>query len=119
MIQRFDLGSRLWRLLQGRLWILAAVLGAISAYSLVAAVHDTDQRRTAARLIAKSTAEHIATLASARLEAKARETFDPVTPWSSARSLGGAAAVAALARGHGDAERCGCRETLPAYEFFY
>src|SRR5688500_7791286 len=119
MIARIDLGSRLWRLLHRRLWILAAALAAVTAYSLVSAIHDTDHRVTAASPDATATAEHIEALAGARLEVEARETFDPVTPWSTPRALSGAAAVEALARGQRDAERCGCREVLPASEFFH
>src|SRR5687767_3262500 len=119
MTGRVDLASRLWRLLQRNLWILAVAIGAVSAYSFASAIHDTEQRRTAARLVAKATAEHIAALAVARLEVKARETFDPVSPWRSATTPGGAAAVDALARGQRDAERCGCRDVLPASEFFH
>jgi signal transduction histidine kinase len=64
-----------WRLRQNRLWILAALLAAATLYSSVGIVHDTSQRRVAARLVRKAAAERIVAYAASRLTASTLEMF--------------------------------------------
>src|SRR4051812_10670519 len=96
-----------WRLRQNRLWILAAILGMATVVSSVGIIHDTAPRQTAARLVRRATAERIGSYASARLTALAAATFAPAS-----------ASLSAVVAQHAAAQRCKCREVLPANEFF-
>jgi signal transduction histidine kinase len=122
MTARTDFGTRQrWRLRSSRLWLLAAALGAVSVFSSASLIHDTGQRREAARLTAQSMAEHLSLLAGMRLELYAVQTFAPVTPLLlRGATLGGIgqAAVVSLVEEQREAERCQCRASLPATEYF-
>jgi len=114
-------GDRLRWLWSTRLWLLAALLGAVTVYSGASAIHDVDQRRLAIGLIAQSTAMHLSVLASSRLERLALEAFAPAGPLVDSRPTPAAARaiVDRLARRQRDGVACACREVLPAVAFFH
>ncbi|MEO8449247.1 MAG: HAMP domain-containing sensor histidine kinase [Gemmatimonadota bacterium] len=107
-----------WRLRNGLLWILSAGVGAITVLTAASIIHDTSQRRIALRMVAHSAAQQIATHITGRLEVLGLETFAPVVPGASARSLTGRTALDALARAQRAAAQCRCRGLLPVTEFF-
>lgn len=114
-----DTGShRRRRLRTGRLWILAGILGAVTIFSMAAAIHDTGQRREAAGRVAHTAAEQIAIHAGARLLMLALETFAPAAPWVTPGDRSGRAVVDALREGQTAGARCRCRELLPVSAFF-
>ncbi len=114
----YEAGRR-WRLNSSRLWLLAAVLGVVTVYWAASVVHDTGQRRSAARSTARLVAEHLSDLADTRLEVHAVQTFAAVTPLGlRGAALGGNAAVVALVEEQREAERCQCRASLPATDYF-
>ena len=114
-------GDRLRWLWSTRLWLLAALLGAVTVYSGASAIHDVDQRRLAIGLIAQSTAMHLSVLASSRLERLALEAFAPAGPLVDAPPAPAAARaiVERLARRQRDGVACACRDVLPAAAFFH
>ncbi len=117
---RSDLGAqRRLRLWNSWLWILAAVLGAMTLYLVMYIVHDRSQVRQAAHLVVAVTAHEIMARASQTLQVIGAQTFAPIAPGAAMRPLAGREAVAALVRGQSAALRCKCRETLPADAFFY
>lgn len=109
------LHRRLWA---SRLWILAALLGAASVALTASIIHDTGRLRATARSMAESTAGQLAALAASRLEVFSLETFAPVTPWDVGPAPDGRAALVALLAAQDAAQRCHCRDTLAALEFF-
>jgi signal transduction histidine kinase len=106
------------RLLSNRLWLLAAALGVASTLAVAFVIHDSRRLQAAAQSVARATAEQVAALTSGRIELLALETFAPVTPWSVQSPVPGRAAVNALVAAQREAQRCACRDTLPATEFF-
>lgn len=102
----------------GRWWLLVAGMGAATIWSAGATVHDTDQRREAAMLVARTTADHIATLVAGRLEVLGAGAFAPAAPWSSLPAPSPEAAVAAMVAHQVDGQRCQCRPWAPATHFF-
>jgi signal transduction histidine kinase len=108
--------SPLWA---SRLWILSAALGAASLGSAAAIVHDTGRMRAAAGLVAKATAEQVASAAAGRLEILAVETFAPVAPWDARPLTEAGPGLDRLVRAQRAAERCACRDTLPVAAFFH
>src|ERR671912_2467082 len=122
MTSRTALGSdrppRVW---SARLWLIAALLGAMTIYAGASAVHDTSQRRLALGLITQATAMHMSVLASARLERLALEAFAPAGPVAPSRPVAGVgrATIDLLAHRQRQGQACACRELLPASRFFH
>ena len=114
-------GTRIRRLWSGRLWILAAVLGATTVYTGVMTVHDGARTGSALALITQATAMHLSTLASARLERLALEAFAPVGPLaaSTPASSTGRATIDLLAHRQREGEACACRELLRISRFYH
>ncbi len=116
---RSDLGAqRRLRLWNSRLWILSAVLGAMTLYTTVSIVHDRSQMRQAAHVVVAVPAHEVMSRAAQRLDVIGAQTFAPVSAGAAPRPLTGREAVDALVRGQSEALRCKCRETLPARTFF-
>src|SRR5687768_18117945 len=113
-----DRPRRVW---STRLWLIAALLGAMTIYAGASAVHDTSQRRLALGLITQATAMHMSVLASARLERLALEAFAPAGPLAASRSVAGAgrATIDLLAHRQREGVACACRDVLPASRFFH
>jgi signal transduction histidine kinase len=113
-----DRPRRVW---STRLWLIAALLGAMTIYAGASAVHDTSQRRLALGLITQATAMHMSVLASARLERLALESFAPAGPVAPSRPAAGVgrATIDLLAHRQRQGQACGCRELLPASRFFH
>ena len=101
-----------------RLWILSAALGAATLGSTAAIVHDNTRHRAAAQAVARSAAERVAAAAAERLQILALETFAPATPWEMQRAAGNDTELVSLVRAHHNAQRCQCRDVLPAEAFF-
>ena len=116
--RRPDRFRRFW---SSRLWLLAAVLGAMTLYSGVTIIHDGNQRVLALGLVTQATAVHTAALATARLERLALEAFAPAGPLaaSTPRPGTGRATIDVLARRQREGRSCACRDLLPASHFFH
>ena len=113
---------RLGQLWSSRLWLVAAVLGAITIYSGVSAVHDRSQRIVAVGMIAQATAMHSSALASARLERLALEGFAPAGPLTAEPLAPGAGrkTIDLLVRRQREGRACSpCRDLLPVTHFFF
>lgn len=115
---RYDLPSgRQSRLWSSRLWILAALLGVLTAVHVVSIVHDDRAWRSALHATAQATAEQHAERINERLQFLAAETFSPVTRVGAMPRTDGAD-LERLAQAQLASEECRCRSTLPVAEFF-
>lgn len=101
-----------------RLWLLAGVLGAATAYQAAAMIHDTSEVRAAARMAARAAAERIAAHAGTLLDVMALQMFAPVAPWAASRPMT-ESPVALLAAWQVQGEQCRCRDLLPVTGFFH
>jgi signal transduction histidine kinase len=113
-----SVGRKLW---SSRLWILSAVLGATTIYSVAVTIHEGNQRGLALGLVTQATAMHLSSLAGARLERLALEALAPAGPLAAARPDSGdaRATVELEARRQRDGRTCECRDLLPATHFFH
>jgi len=110
--------SSRWQLWSTRLWLLSAILAGVTIYSFVSLIHDQEQRRAAARVVASSTARNLLALATTRLEVFGLGAFAPLAQ-TDVDSVGSIRQrVTRLARRQQASESCRCREILPANEFF-
>ncbi len=102
------------------LWLLAAVFGVATVHAGATTLHDTTQRRAAARLVARATAERVTQAASSLLESLTQQAFAPATPVTVTEVplQKGRAVVDALLREHQAAERCRCRAMLPVLGYY-
>ena len=118
---RYDLASsRQSRLWSNRLWILAGLLGILTAVHVVGVVHDDRAYRASLRAIAQATAEQQAERISERLQIFAMEAFEPVNSYrrNEPRRNEANADLARLASLQQANEECRCKTTLPVAEFF-
>jgi signal transduction histidine kinase len=105
--------------LNGYLWLLAGAMGLATLHATATTVHDTTQRRIAARLVTRAVAEQVAFAASHQLETAAVPTLAPALGLAAPRLESPRDVARALAAEHQAAERCGCRPTLPVTGFVY
>lgn len=99
-------------------WLLAIAVGGATLWFATAIVHDTGQRREAATLVARTTADHIAALVSGRLEVMAAITFAPAAPWRSDPGPDRANTLGQLVEQQVAGIECRCRPLAPASHFF-
>jgi signal transduction histidine kinase len=100
------------------LWVLAALLGTAAIHGTARAIHHPEPSAEIMGHFAEVMAGFATSIAEGRLQALARESFAPVTPWSPG-PLAPRAVVDALVRGALEAERCHCRPSVPTVEFFH
>jgi signal transduction histidine kinase len=111
------MGTRLPRRIN-LLWVLAALLGAAAIHGTIRAIHHPEPSAGIMSHFAGVAAGFATSVAEGRLQALAREAFAPVGPWSP-DPAGPRAALDGLVRGAREAERCRCRRSIPAMEFFH
>ena len=113
--------ARFGRLWSSRLWLLSAILGALTVYSTGATIHAGNQRGLALGLVTQATALHLSAVASARLERLALEGFAPAGPLAASTpdATTGRTTVDLLARRQREGLTCACRDLLPVSSFFH
>jgi signal transduction histidine kinase len=109
--------TRTWLRGSGRLWVLAAALGAATLYSLVITIHDSYTQRLAVGAIITDVAHDVAHTASSRAERLALQAFAPVLAKPATQDW--TTTLQAVSGESRHARECRCLDTLPAYGFFY